>query len=65
MQVQIARLRPIRARTTLAQYYHMHNLEGMKIPPDDERTRELLDRYVQAWDTALCWPSVATTRARK
>jgi len=41
-----------RARTTLAQYYHLHNLEGMKIPPDDERTRALLDRYVQAWDTA-------------
>ncbi|MBI4315743.1 MAG: sigma-70 family RNA polymerase sigma factor [Chloroflexi bacterium] len=41
-----------RARTTLAKHYHGRALEGLSPSAADERTRGLLERYVQVWETA-------------
>lgn len=41
-----------RARVTLAKHYHSPNQErAFKVEPDEE-TQELLDQYVEAWQTA-------------
>lgn len=41
-----------RARVTLAGHYHGQAPEVVARPPTDERTRHLLERYVQAWQNA-------------
>ncbi len=41
-----------RARVTLARHYHGQAPEAVAQPPTDERTRRLLERYVQAWQNA-------------
>ncbi len=41
-----------RARTTLAKHYHGRALESLTPASADERTRRLLERYVQVWETA-------------
>ncbi len=41
-----------RARTTLAQRYHLGGSDTIKAPPVEERARALLDRYIQAWEAA-------------
>ena len=41
-----------RARVTLARHYHARGLESIKAVPTDSRMRELLDRYVHAWESA-------------
>ncbi len=41
-----------RARATLAKHYHGREPESLPASMADERTRILLDRYVQAWETA-------------
>lgn len=41
-----------RARVTLAKHYHGRELETLPASMADERTRRLLERYVQAWETA-------------
>jgi RNA polymerase sigma-70 factor (ECF subfamily) len=41
-----------RARTTLAQRYHGREPEVSDASPTDEKTKWLLDHFVQAWETA-------------
>ncbi len=41
-----------RARTTMARHYHRRGIETVPATPSDEATRELLARYVRAWETA-------------
>ena len=41
-----------RARTTLSQRYPRGEREGLHMTSIDEKTQRLLDRFVQAWETA-------------
>ncbi len=41
-----------RARTTLAKHYHARGIESIAANSSDARTRELLERYVRAWENA-------------
>lgn len=41
-----------RARVTIAEHYHGRGPESTTSAPDDARTRDLLDRYVRAWESA-------------
>ncbi len=41
-----------RARTTLAKHYAARGLESIHAEPEDEKMRELLDRYIRAWEDA-------------
>jgi RNA polymerase sigma-70 factor (ECF subfamily) len=41
-----------RARVTVAAQYHGHAPEGVARPLTDERTQQLLERYVRAWQNA-------------
>lgn len=41
-----------RARLTMAKRYHGRGADVRQVPSTDPRTRELLDRYMQAWQTA-------------
>ena len=41
-----------RARVTLSNRYHGHEMENSTNSPSDERTQWLLDHFVQAWESA-------------
>ena len=41
-----------RARATMTATYHGHAPEDRRALPTDKRTRDMLDRYVRAWQTA-------------
>jgi RNA polymerase sigma-70 factor, ECF subfamily len=41
-----------RARVTLARHYHRRGMESVPSKASDEATREMLARYVRAWETA-------------
>lgn len=41
-----------RARVTLAKNYRARGIDSLRISPGDDRTRDLLARYVRAWENA-------------
>ena len=41
-----------RARATLAKHYHGRDLESLNPAPADAHTQQMLDRFVQVWETA-------------
>jgi len=41
-----------RARVTLSNRYQRHELENLITPPIDEKTQQLLNHFVQAWQSA-------------
>jgi RNA polymerase sigma-70 factor, ECF subfamily len=41
-----------RARKSMAKHYHVHGIGSGDLVPSDDATRELLDRYVCAWETS-------------
>lgn len=52
-----------RARTTLSQRYPRGEMEDSTMPATDERTQQLLDHFVQAWETADVDSLVALLKA--